>query len=230
MNNKIKKWTIRVLGLVIIFSIIICGSSIYSISVINKKSMGKIVNDKNLPKDADAIIVLGAGVDDNGVASDILVDRLETALEVYKNSGSSKFLLSGDHGKIGYNEVGAMKDYIMDHENIKEENIFLDHAGFSTYETMYRAKEIFKVKKAIIVTNEYHLPRALYIADKMGIEAYGVNADKRNYIYIDNYKKRENLAKIKDFMYTNIIKPEPTFLGDAIPINTSDGRITDDEI
>ncbi|MGG7323980.1 SanA/YdcF family protein [Clostridium baratii] len=230
MNNKIKKWTIRVLGLVIIFSIIICGTSIYSISVINKKSMGKIVNDKNLPKDADAIIVLGAGVDDNGVASDILVDRLETALEVYKNSGSSKFLLSGDHGKIGYNEVGAMKDYIMDHENIKEENIFLDHAGFSTYETMYRAKEIFKVKKAIIVTNEYHLPRALYIADKMGIEAYGVNADKRNYIYIDNYKKRENLAKIKDFMYTNIIKPEPTFLGDAIPISTSDGRITDDEI
>lgn len=230
MNNKIKKWTIRVLGLVIIFSIIICGSSIYSISVINKKSMGKIVNDKNLPKDADAIIVLGAGVDDNGVASDILVDRLETALEVYKNSASSKFLLSGDHGKIGYNEVGAMKDYIMDHENIKEENIFLDHAGFSTYETMYRAKEIFKVKKAIIVTNEYHLPRALYIADKMGIEAYGVNADKRNYIYIDNYKKRENLAKIKDFMYTNIIKPEPTFLGDTIPISTSDGRITDDEI
>lgn len=218
------------MGLVIIFSIIICGTSIYSISVINKKSMGKIVNDKNLPKDADAIIVLGAGVDDNGVASDILVDRLETALEVYKNSGSSKFLLSGDHGKIGYNEVGAMKDYIMDHENIKEENIFLDHAGFSTYETMYRAKEIFKVKKAIIVTNEYHLPRALYIADKMGIEAYGVNADKRNYIYIDNYKKRENLAKIKDFMYTNIIKPEPTFLGDAIPISTSDGRITDDEI
>lgn len=230
MNNKIKKWTIRVLELVIIFSIIICGTSIYSISVINKKSMGKIVNDKNLPKNADAIIVLGAGVDDNGVASDILVDRLETALEVYKNSGSSKFLLSGDHGKIGYNEVGAMKDYIMDHENIKEENIFLDHAGFSTYETMYRAKEIFKVKKAIIVTNEYHLPRALYIADKMGIEAYGVNADKRNYIYIDNYKKRENLAKIKDFMYTNIIKPEPTFLGDAIPISTSDGRITDDEI
>ncbi|MGG7160594.1 SanA/YdcF family protein [Clostridium baratii] len=230
MNNKIKKWTIRVWGLVIIFSIIICGTSIYSISVINKKSMGKIVNDKNLPKDADAIIVLGAGVDDNGVASDILVDRLETALEVYKNSASSKFLLSGDHGKIGYNEVGAMKDYIMDHENIKEENIFLDHAGFSTYETMYRAKEIFKVKKAIIVTNEYHLPRALYIADKMGIEAYGVNADKRNYIYIDNYKKRENLAKIKDFMYTNIIKPEPTFLGDAIPISTSDGRITDDEI
>lgn len=230
MNNKIKKWTIRVLGLVIIFSIIICGTSIYSISVINKKSMGKIVNDKNLPKNADAIIVLGAGVDDNGVASDILVDRLETALEVYKNSGSSKFLLSGDHGKIGYNEVGAMKDYIMDHENIKEENIFLDHAGFSTYETMYRAKEIFKVKKAIIVTNEYHLPRALYIADKMGIEAYGVNADKRNYIYIDNYKKRENLAKIKDFMYTNIIKPKPTFLGDAIPISTSDGRITDDEI
>lgn len=230
MNNKIKKWTFRILGLVSIFSVIICGTSIYSISVINKNSMGKIVNDKNLPKNADAIIVLGAGVDENGSASDILVDRLETALEVYKSNVSSKFLLSGDHGKIGYNEVGAMKDYIMDHENIKEENIFLDHAGFSTYESIYRAKEIFKIKKAIIVTNEYHLPRALYIADKMGIEAYGVNADKRNYIYIDNYKKRETLAKIKDFMYTNIIKPEPTFLGEAIPISTSDGRITDDEI
>lgn len=230
MNNKIKKWIFRVLGLVIIFSVIIFGISIYSISIINSKSMGKIFNNKDLPKDADAIIVLGAGVDENGSASDILVDRLETALEVYKSNVSSKFLLSGDHGKIGYNEVGAMKDYIMDHENIKEENIFLDHAGFSTYETIYRAKEIFKIKKAIIVTNKYHLPRALYIADKMGIEAYGVNADKRNYIYIDNYKKRETLAKIKDFMYTNIIKPEPTFLGDAIPISTSDGRITDDEI
>lgn len=230
MNNKIKKWIFRVLGLVIIFSVIIFGISIYSISIINSKSMGKIFNNKDLPKDADAIIVLGAGVDDNGSASDILVDRLETALDVYKSNVSSKFLLSGDHGKIGYNEVGAMKDYIMDHENIKEENIFLDHAGFSTYETIYRAKEIFKIKKAIIVTNKYHLPRALYIADKMGIEAYGVNADKRNYIYINNYKKREALAKVKDFMYTNIIKPEPTFLGDAIPISTSDGRITDDEI
>ena len=121
-----------------------------------------------------------------------------------------------------------MKDYIMK-DNIDEKIIFMDHAGFSTYDTIYRAKEIFKVNKAVIVTNEYHLPRALYIARKLGIEAYGVKSDLREYQLMSTYKKRETLAKLKDFMYVNILKPEPKFLGGDIPVNSSDGRVTEDE-
>lgn len=120
-----------------------------------------------------------------------------------------------------------MKDYIKNYD-IDEKLIFMDHAGFSTYDTMYRAKNIFKVDKAIIVTNEYHLPRALYIARKLGIEAYGVKSDKRNYFFMNSYKKREILAKIKDYIYINIIKPESKFLGESIPVDSSDGRITED--
>ena len=121
-----------------------------------------------------------------------------------------------------------MKKYILQND-IDEKIIFMDHAGFSTYDTMYRAKEIFKVDKAIIVTNEYHLPRALYIARKLGIDAYGIKSDKRQYQLMDSYKKRELLAQLKDFVYVNILKPEPKFLGEVIPVSGSDGRVTEDE-
>lgn len=184
----------------------------------------------NLPKDCDAIIVLGAGVRPDGTPSDILVDRLQTSVEVFNEGINDKFILSGDHGRDGYNEVRAMKDYVMKNEGVNEKDVFMDHAGFSTYDTMYRAKEIFDVKKAIIVTNEYHLPRSIYVARKLGIEAYGVKSDIRQYQLMDRYTKREKLAQLKDFIYVNIIKPEPEFLGDAIPVSTSDGRVTDDEV
>ena len=138
-----------------------------------------------------------------------------------------KLLLSGDHGKEGYNEVGTMKDYILKNSDIKEKDIFLDHAGFSTYDSIYRAKDIFKVESAIIITNEYHLPRALYLAEKLGIDAYGYTSDKREYYYMDAYKKREKIAQLKDFLFVNVLKPEPKFLGDSIPVNTSDGRDTE---
>lgn len=183
----------------------------------------------NLPKDSDAIIVLGAGVRPDGTPSDILSDRLQTSVEVFNEGISDKIILSGDHGREDYNEVRAMKDYVMKNKDIDEKNIFMDHAGFSTYDTMYRAKEIFGVQKAIIVTNEYHLPRAIYVARKLGIDAYGVKSDIREYQLMDRYKKRERLAQLKDFFYVNLIKPEPEFLGDTIPVSTSDGRVTDDE-
>ena len=123
-----------------------------------------------------------------------------------------------------------MKNYIIKNCDVEEKNIFLDHAGFSTYDSIYRAREIFKVENAIIITNKYHLPRALYIAEKMEINAIGISSDIRNYLFIEAYEKREKLAQFKDFMYVNILKPKPEFLGDSIPINSSDGRYTDDEI
>lgn len=226
-KNKSKKWGKRTMGIFI--SLLIVSLVIVILAISNVNSYKKyIYNIEDIPKGKDAIIVLGAGVKNDGTPSDILADRLETSIEVYNEGAAGALILSGDHGREEYNEVGAMKDYVLKN-NIDESIVFMDHAGFSTYDTMYRAKEIFKVKSAIIVTNEYHLPRALYIARKLGIEAYGVKSDKRGYQLMDSYKKREALAKLKDFAYVNILKPEPKFLGDAIPVSTSDGRLTEEE-
>lgn len=227
-NKRINKWVKSFMTYMAIFIITLI---ILIVSIIVKvKSYGdKYILDLNdLPKNNNAIIVLGAGVRNDGTPSDILADRLEASIEAYNSELGSTFVLSGDHGREDYNEVGAMKKYILKND-IDEKVIFMDHAGFSTYDTMYRAKKIFKVDKAIIVTNEYHLPRALYIARKMGIDAYGLKSDKREYQLMDSYKKRELLAQLKDFFYVNILKPEPKFLGEAIPVSSSDGRVTEDE-
>ena len=213
----------------IFISLLIVSLIIVILAISNVNSYKKyIYNIEDIPKGKDAIIVLGAGVKNDGTPSDILADRLETSIEVYNEGAAGALILSGDHGREEYNEVGAMKDYVLKN-NIDESIVFMDHAGFSTYDTMYRAKEIFKVKSAIIVTNEYHLSRALYIARKLGIEAYGVKSDKRGYQLMDSYKKREALAKLKDFAYVNILKPEPKFLGESIPVSTSDGRLTEED-
>ena len=209
-----------------ILVIILCGALVI-INDVQAKGEKRIVIKDTLPEKVDAIIVLGAGVREDGTPSDILTDRLSTALDVLNLGVEGKLLLSGDHGREGYNEVGTMKDYILKNSNIKEKDIFLDHAGFSTYDSIYRAKDIFKVESAIIVTNEYHLPRALYLAEKLGIDAYGYTSDKREYYYMDAYKKRERIAQLKDFLFVNVLKPEPKFLGDSIPVTTSDGRDTE---
>lgn len=223
---KLNKWGKKVMGIFI--SLIVITILIISITISIVNSYKKyIYSIEDMPSGNDAIIVLGAGVRNDGTPSDILSDRLETSLEVFKAGLGNTFILSGDHGREEYNEVRAMKEYIMT-GNVDEKLVFMDHAGFSTYDTIYRAKEIFKVEKAIIVTNEYHLPRALYIARKLGIEAYGVKSDKREYQLMDSYKKREILAQLKDYFYVNILKPEPKFLGESIPVNSSDGRITED--
>lgn len=209
-----------------ILVIILCGALVI-INNVQAKGEKRIVIKDTLPEKVDAIIVLGAGVREDGTPSDILTDRLSTSLDILNMGVEGKLLLSGDHGREGYNEVGTMKDYILKNSNIKEKDIFLDHAGFSTYDSIYRAKNIFKVESAIIVTNEYHLPRALYLAEKLGIDAYGYTSDKREYYYMDAYKKREKIAQLKDFLFVNVLKPEPKFLGDSIPVNTSDGRDTE---
>ncbi|MGG7176439.1 SanA/YdcF family protein [Clostridium paraputrificum] len=218
---------IMILFLIIVVSLV---GALGMMRSVQKKGEKNIVSVDKLPKDVDAIIVLGAGVKEDGSPSDILVDRLKTSIEVYNSGVSGKLLLSGDHGRDGYNEVKAMKKFMKDNMEIDNKDIFLDHAGFSTYDSIYRAKEIFKVEKAIIVTNEYHLPRALYLAEKMGIEAYGLPSDIRNYLYIDSYRNREKVAQLKDFIYANVLKPDPEFLGEEIPVGSMDGRVTDDEV
>ena len=170
----------------------------------------------------DCIMVLGCGVWDDQ-PSPLLEDRLKRGVEVFNLGAAPKILMSGDHGQETYDEVNVMKQYALD-EGITEEDIFMDHAGFSTYESMYRAVEIFGVKKMIIVTQKYHLSRAIYIANKLGIEAYGVASDYRSFSGQLARDIREVLARVKD-IYTTVVKPLPTYLGEAIPIS-GDGTAT----
>ncbi|MBU3108708.1 SanA/YdcF family protein [Clostridium gasigenes] len=229
MNKKKKVIKHMIISVVILIFISLVGA-IAAIMIVQKNGQKNITTIESLNQNADAIIVLGAGVKDDGSPSDILEDRLKTAIEVYNSGVCSKFILSGDHGRESYNEVSVMKEYIINNCDVEEKNVFLDHAGFSTYDSIYRAKDIFEVENAIIITNEYHLPRALYLAKKMGINANGISSDIRNYLFIESYKSREKLAQLKDFVYINLLKPEPKFLGESIPVSSSDGSETDDDM
>ena len=173
---------------------------------------------------ADCILVLGCGVKSDGTPSHMLEDRLRVAVSLYRAGAAPKILMSGDHGSIYYDEVHTMKDYAMA-EGVPEEDIFLDHAGFSTYESMYRAAAIFEVKTAVVVTQKYHLHRALYAAEKMGIQACGMNAGLRKYAGQTMREIREVFARDKDF-FQLIFRPEPSFLGETIPVS-GDGRASD---
>ena len=176
--------------------------------------------------DVDCILVLGCLVKNNGVPSDMLSDRLRRGVELYDLGASEKLLMSGDHGREEYDEVSAMKAYALD-AGIASSDVFMDHAGFSTYESMYRARDVFCAKKVIIVTQEYHLYRAIYVARMLGLDAYGVSADYRGYTNQWVRDLREVLARVKD-MGTAIFQPEPTYLGETVPV-WGDGDLTNDE-
>ena len=175
--------------------------------------------------DVDCIVILGAGIWGDK-PSPMLQDRLEEGIHLYKEGVAPKIIMSGDHSREEYDEVNIMKQYAVD-RGVPSEDIFMDHAGFSTYESMYRAKEIFDAKNIVIVTQEYHLYRALYIANQFDINAYGVNADPRKYAGQLYREFREILARNKDVLNC-IIKPEPTFLGESIPVS-GNGDITNDK-
>jgi vancomycin permeability regulator SanA len=156
----------------------------------------------------------------------MLTDRLKVGIDLYERGSDMKLLMSGDHGSDDYDEVNAMKRFAIE-EGVPSSDIFMDHAGFSTYESIYRAKEIFEADKIIIVTQEYHLYRALFIAKKLGIEAYGVNSDLRTYVGQSSRDIREIFARCKDLLYTTF-KPEPTYLGEKTPIS-GNGDVTNDK-
>ena len=184
----------------------------------------KIVKQKDLNK-ADCILVLGAGIRRNN-PSPMLEDRLKTAIELYNKGIAPKILVSGDHEHDDYDEVNVMKNYLKEN-GIPSENIFMDHAGLSTYDSIYRAKKIFKASKVVIVTQKYHLYRALYIAKSIDLKSQGIPANKQKYAFQSKRDIREIAARIKDF-FQCIIKPEPTYLGEVIPIKGNGDRTNDE--
>lgn len=208
---------------IIIIAVIVININLYVKISINKKILKE--EDYKKLSDIDCIIVLGAGIWNNK-PSPMLEDRLLEGINLYKNNVSNKIIMSGDHGRAEYDEVNIMKNYAIE-KGVKSEDIFMDHAGFSTYESIYRAKEIFKVKKVVIVTQKYHLYRALYIAKQLDLEAYGVGADPRQYVGATYREIREILARDKDFIKC-IFKPNPTYLGETIPVSGNGDATNDD--
>lgn len=228
MEKQREKNILKILIIIILILCALIGIMMLSINfyVVNK-TKSKIVTEKQAKEleNVDCILVLGAGIWGDK-PSPMLEDRLLQGITLYNNQTSSKIIMSGDHGKEEYDEVNVMKDFAIE-KGVKSEDIFMDHAGFSTYDSVYRAKEIFKAQKIIIVTQKYHLHRALYVAEKLGIEAYGVASDPREYRGQAVRELREVLARDKDF-FKCIIKPEPTYLGDTIPVS-GNGDATNDK-
>ena len=219
--------------LIITFIIFLCLAIIGIVTVFGVNAYVKHIGGRNLItveeasklQEVDCIIVLGCQVKTDGNPSAMLSDRLKRGIELYEKGAAPKIIMSGDHGTKVYDEVNTMKQVAVE-AGVPSEDVFMDHAGFSTYESVYRAKEIFGADKILIVTQKYHLYRALYIAEKLGIEAYGVDSDYRTYWGQAHREVREILARCKDFAGA-IFKPEPTYLGEAIPVS-GDGNITND--
>ena len=165
----------------------------------------------------DIVIVFGAGIKRNNEPSDILADRIKVAVDLYDNKKVKKILMSGDNSTLDHNESFVMKEYAVS-LGVKEDDIILDFAGFNTYSTCVRAKEIFNISDAILVTQDYHLNRALYLCNKVGVDSVGVNSDLRNYILQFKFSFREVFAFVDSWFNVNFFKRD-VILGDPIKIH-----------
>ena len=180
-------------------------------------SMNKIYQRENAPSERVAV-VFGAGLRRDGTPTPILRDRVETAADLYFSGKVEKILMSGDNRFLEYNEPESMRQYALS-LGVPDEAIVLDYAGRRTYDTCYRAKAIFGVENTLLVTQKFHLPRALFICNALGIKAVGVEASNRRYwrgsLFIWNF--REQLATVGAFLDVYISNPTP-ILGDPEPI------------
>jgi SanA protein len=173
---------------------------------------------------AQAALVLGAQVMPNGAPSSMLSDRITAAAELYKAGRVDKLLLSGDHSRKQYDEVGTMRDILLK-QGIPADDIFTDHAGFDTWDSAQRAKRVFNARSVVVVTQRFHMARALYDARKAGLDATGYAADKRDYGRVmPRLKVREAAARVKT-LGDAVTGADPHFLGPTIPI-TGDGRLS----
>lgn len=220
MKRKYKALIFVILGIAFLIGIAAGSLSVYMVKT-TEKSIFTADTFKNDEK-ADCILILGAGVKDSK-PKPMLRDRLLIGIELYKSGAAKKIIMSGDHGRADYDEVNVMRAFALE-QGVRAEDIFLDHAGFSTYDSVYRAKNIFGAENIIIVSQKYHLYRALYIAKELGVKSAGVSADLNPYSGQLKRDIREIIARDKDF-FKCIIKPKAQIMGDKIPLD-GDGSIT----
>lgn len=211
-----KKILIITMVIIIFVLLGILGLNFYIVYKYDKK----IITEEEAYKLKDyCVLILGAGIKNNG-PSDMLRDRLIVGSRVYNKGLSKKIIVSGDHSKDNYDEVKVMKNYLQDKFNVPSKDIYKDHYGIATYDSIYRAKEVYGCQKLIIVTQRYHLFRSLYLADKMGIESYGVSASLESYKGQFLREVREVLARDKDFV-KGIILPKATYESEALPVSAT---------
>lgn len=204
--------------------VLVCGlllAALASIPVAMRLAMRPFTysNPKDVPS-AQVAMVLGASVV-RGQPSPVLKARANAAIALYKEGSVSKILVTGDNGELSHDEVTPVRKYLVD-AGVSGGDIFLDHAGFDTYSSMYRARDVFEADSLIIVTQDFHLPRALFIARHLGLSAYGIPAEggtqeSRNYL-------REIPASAKAVLDL-VLHREPKYLGESIPLS-GDGSTT----
>ena len=163
-------------------------------------------------------VVFGAGLWRDGTPTTVLRDRIATAADLFFSGKVQKILMSGDNRFIDYNEPGAMREYALT-LGVPDSAIVLDYGGRRTYDTCYRAKAIFGIKKAILVTQSFHLPRALYTCNRLGLDAIGVPSDRKDYRMgsLLFWNLRELPATLTAFVNVHLTHPEPV-LGESEPI------------
>ena len=220
MKRKYKVLIFVIAGIALLIGITAVSLSAYMVKA-TEKNIFTADTFKNDEK-ADCILILGAGVKDDK-PKPMLRDRLLTGIELYKSGAAEKIIMSGDRGRADYDEVNVMRAFALE-QGVRAEDIFLDHAGFSTYDSVYRAKNIFGAENIIIVSQKYHLYRALYISEKLDVKAAGVSANLNTYGGQLKRDIREIIARDKDF-FKCIIKPGAEIMGDKIPLD-GDGSIT----
>lgn len=204
--KRLKKFILSfVIGLVLVIFAVLAVETIFQ-----RQTAPLIYNEISQVPSTDTVIILGASVHADGQLSPILQDRVDTAIRLYEAGKVKNFLVTGDHRSNDYNEVAAMVNYL-ENRGIKDSDITADHAGLDTYDSMYRAGKLFGIQNAIVVTQQFHLPRALYIASHLGLDYKGLAADQRAYKTEYKLKQREKLANIKA-LWEVALNKKPTTL------------------
>ncbi len=179
-----------------------------------------IYRDAGAVPERPVAVVFGAGYWPSGRLSDVLQDRLDAAIELYEAGRVHTLLFSGDNRVEEYNEPAKMMEYAL-LQGVPREDIVLDYAGRRTYDTCYRARDIFRVDEVVLVTNRYHLPRALLTCRTLGLEGVGYVADRQPYVKIGWYWLREVPALWLSWWDLHVAHPEPV-LGEPLPIYTAE--------
>lgn len=211
--NRIKIYIIYTLIILVGGISFIWGLSTYITETTSDRIYSKI---EDLPI-SNTIIVLGASVHSDGKLSPILQDRVDTALEIYSSGRGKQFLLSGDNRENDYDEVSAMKNYLMD-RGVPENQIFTDPAGIDTYNSMYRSDFVYNIPDAIVVTQKFHLPRTLFIAESLGLDYIGLAAKSKHYETESSLIRREKLANLKA-VWEILTNHTPNNMGEKIPVS-----------